>query len=185
VPELRNVCVFCGSRPGYSPSITSAAERFGASLAELGIGLVYGGASVGLMGVLADAALRAGGHVTGVITSSLVDDEVAHTGLSRLHVVETMHDRKALMSELSDAFIMLPGGFGTFEEFFEAVTWAQLGIHDKPCAILNVDDFFSHFLGFIGHAERQGFIRSQLAAGIVISNDPDALLAGLRGDRDG
>jgi uncharacterized protein (TIGR00730 family) len=176
VSPVRTLCVFCGSRPGISTSITAAAGNLGTALAERDIGLVYGGASVGVMGVLADAALAEGGRVTGVITSSLVDHEIAHPGLSELHVVETMHERKALMASLSDAFVMMPGGFGTYEEFFEAVTWVQLGIHHKPCGILDVDDFFGHLFEFISNAEQLGFIRSDLAKGLVVSDDLDTLL---------
>ncbi len=134
MPQLRDVAVFCGSRLGNRPSFAAAASSLGATLAERDIGLVYGGASVGLMGVVADAVLGAGGRAVGVITSSLADHEIAHQGLHRLEVVASMHERKARMAELSDAVIMLPGGFGTYEEFMETVTWVHLGIHDKPCA---------------------------------------------------
>ena len=173
------LCVFCGSSPGTDPAFTRAAERFGARVAERGIELVYGGASVGLMGVVADAAIAAGGRATGVITESLAGHEIAHDTLSDLHVVSTMHERKALMSELSDAFVMLPGGFGTYEEFMESVTWAQLGIHDKRCAILNVEGFFDDLLVFVRHAVAQGFIRSRQLDALVISDDVDALLDAL------
>ena len=149
---LGQVSVFCGSRPGNHPAFTTAAGVLGTMLADAGIGLVYGGASVGLMGVVADAVLASGGRVTGVITESLADHEIAHRGLTRLDVVRTMHERKARMAELSDAVIMLPGGFGTYEEFMEAVTWVHLGIHDKPCGVLNVDGFFDHLLRFLAHA---------------------------------
>ncbi len=154
---------------------------------QRGLELVYGGASVGLMGVVADAALAAGGRATGVITESLAGHEIAHQTLSDLHVVSTMHERKALMSDLSDAFVMLPGGFGTYEEFMESVTWAQLGIHDKPCGILNVDGFFDDLLGFVRHAAAQGFIKSRQIDALVISDDVDELLdgAGRCGERSG
>jgi uncharacterized protein (TIGR00730 family) len=148
-------------------------------LADRRIGLVYGGGAVGLMGVVADAVLAAGGRVTGVITESLADHEIAHLGLDRLDIVATMHERKARMAELSDAVIMLPGGFGTFEEFLESVTWVQLGIHDKPCGILNVDGFFDHLLDFVAHAVDLGFIRSERAGAIVVSDDPEFLLNAL------
>jgi hypothetical protein len=170
------VCVFCGSSPGTDPAFAAAAERLGTALAERGIGLVYGGASVGLMGVVADAAIAAGGRATGVITESLAGHEIAHSTLDDLHVVTTMHERKALMSELSDAFVMLPGGFGTCEEFMEAVTWAQLGIHDKRCGVLNVHGFFDDLLAFLGRAVDQGFIRSRQMDGLVIADDADDLL---------
>jgi uncharacterized protein (TIGR00730 family) len=178
---VETLCVFCGSSPGVDPAFRAAAERFGAAVAGRGIELVYGGASVGLMGVVADAALVAGGRATGVITESLAGHEIAHETLSDLHVVRTMHERKALMSELSDAFVMLPGGFGTYEEFMESVTWAQLGIHDKPCGILNVDGFFDDLLGFVRHAVAQGFIKARQVDALVISDDVDDLLTALAG----
>ncbi len=180
--QIDTVCVFCGSSPGTNSAFTAAAERFGAGVAERGIELVYGGASVGLMGVVADAAVAAGGRVTGVITESLAGHEIAHDALSDLHVVSTMHERKALMSELSDAFVMLPGGFGTYEEFMESVTWAQLGIHDKPCAILNVEGFFDDLLTFVRHAVDQGFIKVRQLEGLVVSDQVDALLDSLAVD---
>jgi uncharacterized protein (TIGR00730 family) len=145
-------------------------------MAERGIRLIYGGASVGLMGAVADAALAAGGQVTGVITESLSDHEIAHGGLTQLEVVASMHERKLRMAELSDTFIMLPGGFGTYEEFMEAVTWRQLGIHQKPSGILNVDGYFDHLLKFMAHGVAMGFIRSRNAEQIVVSVDADALL---------
>ena len=175
------VCVFCGSSRGANPAFAAAAERLGTSLARRGIGLVYGGASVGLMGVVADAALAAGGRATGVITESLAGHEIAHAALSDLHVVTTMHERKALMSELSDAFVMLPGGFGTCEEFMESVTWAQLGIHDKRCGILNIDGFFDELLAFVGTAVDQGFIRAGRVESVVVSDDIDELLDAIAG----
>jgi len=184
VTTVDAVCVFCGSSPGTDPAFTAAAERFGAGVADRGIELVYGGASVGLMGVVADAAVAAGGRVTGVITESLAGHEIAHETLSDLHVVSTMHERKALMSELSDAFVMLPGGFGTYEEFMESVTWAQLGIHDKRCAILNVEGFFDDLLVFVRHAVERGFIKARQLEALVISDDVDALLDALAGETD-
>ena len=178
---VETLCVFCGSSPGIDPAFTRAAQRFGTEGAERGIELVYGGASVGLMGVVADAALAAGGRATGVITESLAGHEIAHETLSDLHVVSTMHERKALMADLSDAFVMLPGGFGTYEEFMESVTWAQLGIHDKPCGILNVDGFFDDLLGFVGHAVAQGFIKARQVDALVISDDIDDFLTAMTG----
>jgi uncharacterized protein (TIGR00730 family) len=174
---LRNVSVFCGSRPGDRPAFTAAASGLGTALAERDIGLVYGGASVGLMGVVADAVLAAGGRVAGVITESLADHEIAHQGLDRLDVVPTMHERKARMAELSDAVIMLPGGFGTYEEFMEAVTWVHLGIHNKPCGIVNVEGFFDHLLTFLSHAVERGFIGPKLVNDIIVRDDPDELVA--------
>jgi uncharacterized protein (TIGR00730 family) len=175
------VCVFCGSSPGTNPAFAEAARRLGAGLAGRGIGLVYGGASVGLMGVVADATLGAGGRATGVITESLAGHEIAHSSLNDLHVVSTMHERKALMAELADAFVMLPGGFGTCEEFMESVTWAQLGIHDKRCGILNVDGFFDDLLAFLGHAVEQGFIKSRQVEALAVSNDAEVLLDAIVG----
>ncbi len=175
------VCVFCGSSLGANPAFAAAAQRLGTSLARRGVGLVYGGASVGLMGVVADAALAAGGRATGVITESLAGHEIAHSALNDLHIVTTMHERKALMSELSDAFVMLPGGFGTSEEFMESVTWTQLRIHDKRCGILNVDGFFDELLAFLGTAVDQGFIRARQLEGLVVSDDIDELLDAIAG----
>jgi hypothetical protein len=173
---VETLCVFCGSSPGTDPAFAVAAERFGTAVAERGVELVYGGASVGLMGVVADAALAAGGRATGVITESLAGHEIAHDTLSDLHVVSTMHERKALMSDLSDAFVMLPGGFGTYEEFMESVTWAQLGIHEKPCGILNVSGFYDDLLVFVRHAVAQGFIKSRQVDALVVTDGVDELL---------
>jgi uncharacterized protein (TIGR00730 family) len=170
------VCVFCGSSPGTDPAFGAAAEQFGKGLAARGVALVYGGASVGLMGVVADAVIANGGRATGVITEALAGHEIAHTTLSDLLVVGTMHERKAKMSELSDSFVMLPGGFGTYEEFMESVTWAQLGIHDKRCAVLNVNGFFDHLLRFLGHAVDSGFIKGHQLARVLVFDEVDALL---------
>jgi uncharacterized protein (TIGR00730 family) len=181
VSDIGSVCVFCGSSRGADPAFTEAARDLGTALAHRGIGLVYGGASVGLMGVVADATIAAGGHAAGVITESLAGHEIAHSALNDLHVVRTMHERKALMSDMADAFVMLPGGFGTCEEFMESVTWAQLGIHDKICAILNVHGFFDHLLTFVSHAVEQGFIKTRQVDSLVIADTVDALLDGLLG----
>ena len=156
---LRRRCVFCGSSRGNNSAHFAAAQNLGRELAQRGVGLVYGGGHVGLMGALADAALAAGGHVIGVIPESLLAKEVGHRGLPDLRVVKTMHERKALMAELSDGFIALPGGFGTFEEFFEVLTWSQLGLHAKPCGVLNIAGFFTPLLQLIDHAVAEGFIR--------------------------
>lgn len=177
----RAVCVFCGSSPGRNPAFTDAAAAFGRGLAARGVSLVYGGASIGLMGVVADAAIAAGGRATGVITESLAGHEIAHSSLSDLHIVATMHERKAMMSSLSDAFAMLPGGFGTLEEFMESVTWAQLGLHDKRCGILNVDGFFDDLLGFVDDAVAEGFIKASVVDGLIVAKDAAALLDGLVG----
>jgi hypothetical protein len=173
--------VFCGSSPGANPAFIDAAASFGRGLAERDIGLVYGGASIGLMGVVADAAIAAGGQATGVITESLAGHEIAHPSLSDLRVVNTMHERKAMMASLSDAFAMLPGGFGTLEEFMESVTWAQLGLHDKRCGILNVDGFFDDLLDFVGHAVAERFIKASQVDRLVVAKDADVLLDALLG----
>jgi uncharacterized protein (TIGR00730 family) len=148
---MKRVCVYCGSATGANPAHRDAAEKLGVLLATRGIGLVYGGGNVGLMGVIADAALRAGGEVIGVIPGALMDKELGHTGVTKLHVVASMHERKQLMADLSDGFIALPGGIGTLEEFFETLTWLQLGFHNKPVGLLNVAGFYEHLLTFLRH----------------------------------
>lgn len=173
---MRRICVFSGSSAGRSNAYLDAAVLLGTLLAERGIGLVYGGAAVGLMGALADAALAARGEVIGVIPQALVEREVAHTGLSDLRVVASMHDRKALMADLSDAFIALPGGIGTFEEIFEVWTWTQLGTHAKPCAILNIEGFYDQLLGFLDHVVDEAFLKPVHRDMLLTSNDPAALL---------
>lgn len=177
---MKRVCVFSGSRPGARPAYLEHAQRLGNALARLGIGVVYGGASVGLMGAVADAALAAGAEVIGVIPEALKAREIAHEGLSELHVVKSMHERKALMAELSDGFISLPGGFGTFEELFEIVTWAQLGIHRKPVGLLNTEGFYEAWISLVRHAIGEGFINADNAALFVVGNTPEELLAGLQ-----
>ena len=156
-----------------------AAREMGRLLARKGIAVVYGGGNVGLMGVLADAALAAGGEVIGVIPSVLAEREIAHTGLSDLRIVDSMHTRKAMMAELADAFVALPGGVGTFEEFFEAVTWTQLGLHRKACGLLDVDGFYTPLIDFIDHAVAEGFIKPIHRTAVVIDPDPEALLSKL------
>ncbi|HVM51067.1 MAG TPA: TIGR00730 family Rossman fold protein [Candidatus Acidoferrum sp.] len=158
VHPLRRVCVFCGSNRGGNPAYAAAAEALGRDLVRRGIGLVYGGGNVGLMGVLAGSVLQAGGHVIGVIPEALMARELGHRGIQDLRVVGTMHERKALMAELADGFIALPGGIGTFEEFFEILTWAQLGLHSKPCALLNVAGFFDPLLRLFEHAIQEQFV---------------------------
>jgi uncharacterized protein (TIGR00730 family) len=161
-----------GARPEYRES----AEALGRELALLGITLVYGGSSIGLMGVLADAAMAGGGQVVGVIPDSMARREIAHQGLTRLHVVESMHERKALMADLADAFVLLPGGFGSWDEFCEIVTWAQLGLHSKPCGILNVLGYYDSLLALAGHAVNEGFVRAGGWAGVMVDASPAALL---------
>ena len=173
------VCVYCGSSAGNDPRFAATARDFGAALARAGIGVVYGGGRVGLMGAVADAALEAGGEVIGIIPRFLEEREVAHSGVD-LRVVESMHERKQLMSELSDAFVALPGGFGTFEEFFEIVTWVQLRLLDAPCILANVEGYFDALLALIDGAHAKGFINAQ-NRGIVESYDNlEDVLARLR-----
>ena len=176
-------CVFCGSRPGVRLAYTAAAEELGCLLAQNGIGLVYGGASVGLMGSIANAALDAGGEVIGVIPRDLVRREVAHTALGDLRVVDTMHQRKALMAELSDGFIALPGGVGTLDETFEIWTWAQLGHHNKPCALLNVDGYFDKLNDFLDSIVAEGFLRPEHRAGLICQPTPQQVLEAMRKHR--
>ncbi len=176
---MRRVCVFCGSNHGARPGYTSAARALAAALVRRGVGLVYGGGGVGLMGVLADSVLAAGGEVIGVIPEALVAKEVAHKNLSDLRVVSSMHERKALMAELADAFIALPGGYGTLEEFCEVITWAQLGLHRKPCGLLNVDRFFDPLLAFFDHAVAEAFVRPAHRALVMEARDPERLLDAL------
>jgi uncharacterized protein (TIGR00730 family) len=173
---LKRVCVFCGSSQGRRASYREAASRLGRTLAQSGIGLVYGGGNVGLMGVLADAALQAGGEVIGVIPDAMVSQERAHRGVTQLRIVASMHERKALMADLSDAFIALPGGYGTFEEFCEVVTWSQLGIHAKPCGLLNVDGYYDHLLGLFDLAVQEGFVHRDMRRLVLVDATVDAVL---------
>jgi uncharacterized protein (TIGR00730 family) len=173
---MKRICVFCGSSPGARPEYVAAARRLGRTLASKGIGLVYGGAKVGTMGQLAKAALEAGGEVIGVIPERLVAKEVAFTELADLQIVGSMHERKARMVELSDGFIALPGGLGTFEEFFEALTWAQLGLHHKPCGLLNVCSYYDKLIAFLDHAVAQQFVKLEYRAMVLVDEDPTTLL---------
>ncbi|MEU5025295.1 TIGR00730 family Rossman fold protein [Streptomyces milbemycinicus] len=175
-PRLRRITVFCGASSGCRPVHLRAAAEFGRAVAEAGLELVYGGARVGLMGAVADAALRGGATVTGVIPRHLARHEIRHTGLTRLLVVEDMHQRKARMAELGDAFVALPGGLGTAEEFFETLTWAQIGLHDKPCALLDTDGFYQPLLVFLAHAAAEGFVSRRDVDGIVVCERPGDLL---------
>jgi uncharacterized protein (TIGR00730 family) len=173
---MKRVCVFCGSNAGIRPEYGIAAQGVAAALARRGLGVVFGGGNVGLMGVIADSMLRAGGEVIGVIPQSLVAREVAHRGITDLRVVDTMHQRKALMNELSDAFIALPGGFGTLDEFFEILTWSQLGIHGKPVGLLNVSGFYDSLLAMLDHAVTERFLRPAHRELVIADIDADALV---------
>ena len=181
--SIARVCVFCGANPGRRPSYLQAAARFGSALAESGLGLVYGGGSVGLMGAVADGALAKGGHVFGVLPDFLFAREVGHKGLTELRVVASMHERKAIMAERSDAFVALPGGFGTLDEVFEILTWAQLGLHQKPVALLNVEGFFDSLLAYLDHATDEGLIQRAHRDFLLVEPDPDRLLAKLHEPR--
>lgn len=176
---MKSVCVFCGSSPGARPSYRAAAEALAVAIAKRGLDLVYGGASVGLMGALADAALAAGGRVVGVLPRALDRKEIAHAGLSELRVVDSMHERKAQMAERADAFVALPGGIGTLEEWFEVLTWSQLGFHAKPCGLLDVDGYFAPLLGMLDRAVHERFVTPEHRAMIVVANDADRLLEAL------
>jgi uncharacterized protein (TIGR00730 family) len=173
---MRRICVFCGSSPGRSPAYAQAAVELGQTLVARGLGLVYGGASVGLMGNLADTVLQAGGEVIGVIPETLIRHEVTHRGLPDLRVVPSMAERKTLMAELSDAFISLPGGTGTLDEMFEMLTWSQLGEHDKPSGLLDVDGFYSNLIAFLDHAVEERFLRPEHRAMLIVETSANALL---------
>ena len=181
MPLIQSICVFCGSSPGLDPAFGQAAEDLGRLLAERHIALVYGGGHVGLMGLIADATLNAGGKVHGVITRALEEKEVAHRGLSKLQITESMHDRKASMADASDAFVMLPGGLGTFEEFLEAATWTQLGIQSKPCAILNIGGYFDPLLNLLDRSVDERFLRPEHREQLVVGSDPASLIETLIG----
>ena len=172
----RSVCVFCGSNRGASSVYAEAAERLGHELAARGIGLVYGGGNVGLMGVVADAVLSRGGHVTGIIPEALSARELAHRGIQDLIVVGSMHERKAKMADLADAFVMMPGGFGTFEEFCEVLTWAQLGIHTKACAALDVNGYYAPLFAMFDHAVAEGFVSPAHRSGVLRGTTAEEVL---------
>jgi uncharacterized protein (TIGR00730 family) len=178
--RVERICVFCGASPGARPEYRQATCELARVLAGEGIGVVYGGGGVGLMGALADAVIEEGGELTGVIPRSLVDREIAHRDVMDMRVVGSMHERKALMADLSDAFIALPGGIGTLEELFEVYTWAQLGLHQKPCALLNVDGYYDGIEDFLAHAVRERFLRQETRDLLLVETDPAALLERLR-----
>jgi uncharacterized protein (TIGR00730 family) len=173
---MKRICVFCGSNDGQGEKYQEMARDLGRTLASRGLGLVYGGGKVGLMGVIADSVLKHGGEVIGVIPEDLVKKEVAHKGLTDLRVVGSMHERKAVMASLSAGFVALPGGFGTLDEFCEILTWAQLGLHEKPCGILDSTGYFDLFLKFVDHSVAQGFIRSEHRDLLLRFDSPEALL---------
>jgi uncharacterized protein (TIGR00730 family) len=178
---VQRACVFCGSSPGARPQYTEATEDLGSLLVQNGITLVYGGASVGLMGRLAETVLSEGGEAVGVIPRALVEREIAHLGLTELHVVDSMHERKALMADLSDAFVALPGGLGTLDELFEVYTWAQLGLHRKPCGLLNVEGYYQHLADFLDHAVGERFVRDEHRDMLIVEDDPATMLERLQG----
>jgi uncharacterized protein (TIGR00730 family) len=173
---MRRICVYAGSNPGRDPAYAEAATALAELLTERGIGVVYGGGKVGLMGVIADAAMAAGGEVIGVMPQDLIDREIGHNGITELRVVGSMHERKALMAELADGFVALPGGAGTLEELIEIYTWSQLGLHRKPMGVLNVNGYYDGLAGLLDHAVAEGFVRPQHRAAMHFESDPAALL---------
>ena len=174
--KIKNICVYCGSSPGKNPAYSLAAKALAKALCERNIGLVYGGAAVGVMGTIANAVLEAGGEAIGVIPKSLAVKEVAHENLTQLHVVASMHERKAMMADLSDGFIALPGGWGTLEEIFEILTWAQLGFHDKPCALLNIEGYYDQLIGFLENSFQQQFVNELCRPMLIEAREPGVLL---------
>jgi uncharacterized protein (TIGR00730 family) len=177
---MKSVCVYCGSSYGAKPVYAEAACGFGRALVDAGIALVYGGGKVGLMGVIADAVMEAGGRAIGVIPELLVNKEVGHNGLTELHVVPDMHQRKKMMADLSDAFVAMPGGAGTFEELFEVYTWAQLGYHQKPVALLNIDGYYDPLIAMLAHTVEEGFMRQTYLDILQVEAEPAALIARLK-----
>jgi uncharacterized protein (TIGR00730 family) len=178
---MKRVCVYCGSNIGRQPAYAQAAKDLAHALVKRRIDLVYGGASVGIMGVLANTVLAAGGHVIGIMPQTLIDREVAHTGLSELRVVTSMHERKTLMAELSDGFIALPGGLGTLEEMFEILTWGQLGLHQKPCGLLNSCDYYRSLIDFLDHAVAEQLLNKVYRAMLLVEEQPERLLERFEG----
>lgn len=177
---MKSLCIYCGASSGASPVYAEVARSMAAAMVENGIALVYGGGRVGLMGVIADEVLRLGGQATGVIPQALMDREIGHTGLTKLHVVQDMHERKALMAELADGFAALPGGVGTLEELFEVFTWSQLGLHNKPVALLNAAGYYDGLVAFLEHAVRERFLNPEQAAVLLYESQPAPLLARLQ-----
>ena len=178
--KFLSVCVYCGSSKGHSPVYADAAKSLGRALVKQNLSMVYGGGHVGLMGIVADAVLEAGGEVTGVIPKALMDTEVGHDHLTRLLVVKDMHERKALMAEHADGFIAMPGGIGTLEELFETLTWAQLGFHEKPIGLFNVEGFYDPLIEFLHHQTSQGFLRAEHKDLLLVQTEPEALIEQLK-----
>ena len=183
VETFTSICVFCGSSAGNRPAYGVAARQLGKTLARRAITLIYGGGRTGLMGILADSVLSSGGRVVGVMPRALVDKEVAHSALTEMHVVASMHERKAMMAELANAFVVLPGGFGTFDEFCEILTWSQLMFHSKPCGLWNVEGYWDHLIAMFDHASAEGFLRPQHRGLPVFADDLDTLLAAMAAQR--
>jgi uncharacterized protein (TIGR00730 family) len=177
---VERICVFCGASPGARPAYAEATAELARLLVADGIGVVYGGGGVGLMGALFDTVLAGGGEITGVIPRALMEREIAHRGVADMRVVGSMHERKALMAELADAFVALPGGIGTLEELFEVYTWAQLGLHQKPCALLNVEGYYDGIANFLAHAVEERFLRVEHLDVLMVEREPDALMESLR-----
>ena len=173
---MRRVCVYCGSSTGNRPEYASAARELADVLVRHELELVYGGADKGIMGIIADAVLALGGRVHGVIPKMLTEKEIAHQGLTELHVVASMHERKTMMAALADGFIAMPGGYGTLEEIIEIITWGQLRFHDKPCGVLNTDGYFDHLLAYLDHANREGFLRRENRDMLLVDSDPAGLI---------
>lgn len=177
---MKRICVYCGSSPGNAPEYAEGAKELAKLLAEQDIALVYGGASIGIMGEIADAVLAAGGEVIGVMPKALADKEIAHKGLSELIIVESMHERKSIMAELADGFIALPGGLGTLDELFEMLTWAQLGFHQKPCGALNINAYYQKLVEFLQHTAEEGFVKPQHQELLLVEEQPKALLQSMQ-----
>ncbi|MCG8637651.1 MAG: TIGR00730 family Rossman fold protein [Desulfobacterales bacterium] len=173
---MKHVCVYCGSSDGKKPEYKEAARTLGRAMLDKGIGLVYGGAQIGIMGEIADTVMEGGGEVIGIMPKSLADREIFHTGLTRLEIVDSMHERKAMMADFSDGFIALPGGLGTIEEIFEVLTWAQLGFHQKPCALLNALGYYDNLSAFLNHTVIEGFVNTASRSMLITESDPVTLL---------
>lgn len=173
---MKRVCVYCGSSSGNQEAYKAAARRLGRAMLDRGLSLVYGGARIGIMGEIADTVVKGGGEAIGVMPRSLADREIYHPGLTRLKIVNSMHERKAMMADLSDGFVALPGGLGTIEEIFEVLTWAQLGFHRKPCALLNAIGYYDHLSAFLNHTVAEGFVNTDSRSMLITESDPDTLL---------